>query len=106
MRNHHRPRTFDAVRRGHPLHHYEPTETPGLTRIVYRPTRCTCFEFRKPGDDQWRDRRQWPTYDDHRADDGLPAGLARLYERYKPQIRAALADEAIPDDVQPSLFAF
>lgn len=40
--------------------HFEPAATSGLTRIVYRPTRCTLasYGFRKAGEALWRDRKK------------------------------------------------
>lgn len=42
--------------------------------------------------DCWRAGNQWPSYErnHNNSNGGLPAGLSRLYARYRQQIQAAL----------------
>lgn len=53
-------------------------------------TLCTAWEFRRAGDSLWRSSKEWPTYDDHKYDDGLPKSLVKVWERHRPEIYAAL----------------
>lgn len=56
--------------------------------------RATFYEWRpiayrgSPGD--WRDERDWPSYDGDRSDCGTPRTLRKLWEREAATIRAIL----------------
>jgi len=51
---------------------------------------CSHFEFRKNQHSDWTTDKNWPTYDDNAAFGGMPKTLAKLYERFKSEILAAL----------------
>jgi hypothetical protein len=51
---------------------------------------CTAWEFRRAGDSEWRSSKEWPTYDDHKPDDGMPKSLVKVWERHRLEIYAAL----------------
>lgn len=53
---------------------------------------CTVYQFRRIGETFWRDHGEWRTYDSDKWDNGLPAGLRRLWDQFLPAIRAALDD--------------
>lgn len=66
--------------------------------------RCTFHQWRRRemhGHKQpWCEAEDWPSYDDHASNDGLPKTLARLYEREKPTVRA-LIDGAYSVELTP-----
>ena len=70
--------------------------------------RATFYEWRPlachGGPRDWRDEREWPTYEGHRSDCGTPRTLRKLWERERAAIRAVLHPERATDEPQLSLF--
>lgn len=56
--------------------------------------RATFYEWRplayRGNSRDWRDEREWPTYDGDRSDCGIPRTLRKLWERERTTIRALL----------------
>jgi hypothetical protein len=65
---------------------------------------CTRMEWWD--EDRWRPEKEWPTYDSHADDSGLPVSLGRIFAAHRQAIERALQGNPIPRDPvsQPSLF--
>jgi hypothetical protein len=67
---------------------------------------ATVWEFRRIGADEWQDRKLWPSWDHNKWDDGLPAGLVKIWERHKREIYAALGKPLEPEPEMQTALTF
>lgn len=62
--------------------------------------RVTEFQFRKAEGDTWLSESQHPSYDNHKFNNNLPAGIAKIYEAYKDSVQAKLGESSKPEAPQ------
>lgn len=68
-------------------------------------TRCTFYQYSRDGMD-WKEAREWPSYDSNDTYNGLPLSLDRLYKRERRALDTALDRQPRMElDLQGSLFA-
>jgi len=61
-----------------------------LVKAFYFGGRCTSYQWRRIGEEVWKDARDWPRFDLNDTYEGLPKSLEKLYVANEQKILKVL----------------